>query len=427
MEAYERYFEAEGEKGRRQLAVLRLLGLFDRLASAECLAALRNPPTIEGLTKPIVSLSDALWRTSLRYLADRGLAVLQKEGSVDAHPLIREYFAGQLLRENPNAWRDAHGRIFDFLKDGTPQFPDTLSGLQPLYQAVYHGCQAGRYEEARAGVYRDRILRRAEFFSINKLGAFGADLGAIACFFAKPWIRLDPSLSAAAQAWLLTEAASRLRSLGRLREAVEPMRAGLEGVSTNQRWKNAAVSASNLSELDLNLGDVKAAVAHAEQSVAFAERSGDAFHRISKRATLADARHQAGEEEAARALFCEAERLQAEWQPHYPLLYSTQGFQYCDVLLARAELAAGTRPDVRTSGRQEECAEVERRTLRMIEWRVSGDPLLDISLDHLCLGRARFYREILAGAPSSASGVDIEKAVVGLRAAGQLHHIHAAC
>ncbi len=53
-------------------------------------------------------------------------------------------------------------------------------------------------------------------------------------------------------------------------------------------------------------------MADAEQSVAFADRSGDAFQRMSKRTTLADARHQAGDEEAALALFREAERLQVE-------------------------------------------------------------------------------------------------------------------
>ena len=32
--------------------------------------------------------------------------------------------------------------------------------------------------------------------------------------------------------------------------------------------------------------------------------------------------------------------MQAESQPDYPLLYSLQGFRYCDLLLAEAERAA---------------------------------------------------------------------------------------
>src|SRR6185295_10055933 len=45
--AYERWFLGEGkEEGARQLAVLRLLGLFDRPADGGCLAALRRDPAI---------------------------------------------------------------------------------------------------------------------------------------------------------------------------------------------------------------------------------------------------------------------------------------------------------------------------------------------------------------------------------------------
>jgi hypothetical protein len=46
MEAYEKWFAGEGEKGQRHLAVLRLLGLFDRPASKNCLDALRAKPPL---------------------------------------------------------------------------------------------------------------------------------------------------------------------------------------------------------------------------------------------------------------------------------------------------------------------------------------------------------------------------------------------
>ena len=40
MDAYVEWFESDGEKGQQALAMLRLLGLFDRPADAGCLAAL---------------------------------------------------------------------------------------------------------------------------------------------------------------------------------------------------------------------------------------------------------------------------------------------------------------------------------------------------------------------------------------------------
>jgi hypothetical protein len=52
MAAYETWLRQSGAEGARQLAVLRLLGLFDRPADPGCLAALRQPPAISGLTEP---------------------------------------------------------------------------------------------------------------------------------------------------------------------------------------------------------------------------------------------------------------------------------------------------------------------------------------------------------------------------------------
>ena len=53
MAAYERAFVKEGDKGQRALAILRLLGLFDRPMTADCFEALLKPPAIPGLTDPL--------------------------------------------------------------------------------------------------------------------------------------------------------------------------------------------------------------------------------------------------------------------------------------------------------------------------------------------------------------------------------------
>ena len=148
--------------------------------------------------------------------------------------------------------------------------PDTLDGLQPLYQAVVHGCLAERQQAALYQVYVDRILRGAGsggHYSTFKLGAIGADLGAVAAFFAPPWTRLSPNLSEAAQAWLLNEAAFRLSALGRLTEALEPMRVGFEMRFKLENWENAAISASNLSELEVTLGRLGESVADALRAI----------------------------------------------------------------------------------------------------------------------------------------------------------------
>jgi hypothetical protein len=140
-------------------------------------------------------------------------------------------------------------------------------------------------------VYNERINRSGEFYSTRKLGAFGTDLGAVACFFDPPWRRVSPHLTPVYQAWMLSQAAFRLLALGRLAEAREPLRGALEMRVAHENWKEAAAVASNLSELELTLGEVGAAVRKGETAIAHADRSGDSFERLGKRTTHADALH----------------------------------------------------------------------------------------------------------------------------------------
>ncbi len=451
--AYESWLAAGGEAGVRQLAILRLLGLFDRPADTDALAALRRAPIIAGLTEPLADLTEVDWNLAVASLVDSGLIPRPTPGvsSLDTHPLIREYFARQLREHSPAAWHEAHGRLFEHLQESTEYQPDTLEGLQPLYQAVVHGCQAGREQEACDKVYCERILRgmgTGGFYSTKKLGAFGADLGAVACFFEPPWSRVSPSFTEADQAWLLNEAAFSLRALGRLTEAVEPMLAGLRGAVRLEDWNNAARYASDLSELQLTLGDLPGAVAAAEQSVDFADRRGDAFERMAERTALADALHQAGRRDAALARFREAEEMQAERDPTYPRLYSLWGFRYCDLLLAGPERVAWVAGSVAVtatdgvkslqdagppSGLAETCRDVERRAGQTLQWAESvGVDILSATLDHLTLGRAGLYGAILEWFGTSDdpaefaienAASEIEQAVDGLRRAGRSDHL----
>ncbi len=232
MIAYERWLQSAGPERQRELALLRLTGLFDRPTSRDCLQALRAEPAIPGLTDTLVKLKDPQWNIALSRLSEVDLLTVTAD-AIDAHPLIREYFAKQLRETQPAAFQSAHSRLFDHLCETTPYRPDTLDGLQPLYQAVVHGCLAGRQQEACEKVYLDRILRGTGsdgVYSIAKLGAIGADLAAVAAFFDEPWSRVSPNLIEADQAWVLNEAAFDLRALGRLTEALEPLRVGLEMV-----------------------------------------------------------------------------------------------------------------------------------------------------------------------------------------------------
>jgi hypothetical protein len=103
MAAYAQWMEDGSDEARRELAILRCLGLFDRPATRDCLDALLQPPAIAGLTDPLVGLAEDDWNWSLDALSSANLVSAQRDRtgslvSLDAHPLIREYFAMRVRR-----------------------------------------------------------------------------------------------------------------------------------------------------------------------------------------------------------------------------------------------------------------------------------------------------------------------------------------
>jgi hypothetical protein len=421
MESYEREWLKDQPV---LLGIMYLVGLFDRPASGDCLKALRSKPAIQGLTEQLVKLSVLEWRTAVARLREvRLLAPVDPSmpDALDAHPLVREWFGERLKEVNEKAWREAHGRLYEHLRDNTREGDEpTLEDLAPLYQAIAHGCRGGRYQEALDDVYADRVCRRKkdgrlEFYASKKLGAMGSNLAAISSFFDKPYEKPVATLSAADQPWLLSEAAFALRAQGRFGEALPAQRAGLRTREDAEEWHNAAIQASNLSETELLVGAVDAAVAAGKTSIAHADRSGDKFQMMSKRATGAAALHAAGQQHDAELLFTEAERRQREWQPYYPLLYSVVGYYYCNLVLAKGDWAAA----------------LERAT-QTLEWaKTQGTLRLDIALDTLTLGRALLGLGLAGDGDTvrarcnnvEASCTYLNQAIDGLRASGATHHI----
>jgi tetratricopeptide (TPR) repeat protein len=281
--------------------------------------------------------------------------------------------------------------------------------MAPLYAAVAHGCEAGRHQEALVEIYYKRICRERQFFSTQKLGAFGADLAALIVFFAKPWQQPITALTDDAKSFVLGIAGFRLRVLGRLTEAVQPMQAGLESALLLKNWENAAIAAGNLSELYLAIGDLLQALSYAEKSVQLADKSGDSFQRAGKRTTLANALHQEGRLSDAEAAFRKAEQIHTERQPDSPLLYSLPGFRYCDLLLSQGKYS-----------------EVQTRAAQILQWanQMTGVGLLDIALIHLSLGQAYLLDALQEGTEDfNGAAEQLNRAIEGIRLAGTIEQL----
>ncbi|MGH6799314.1 MAG: hypothetical protein ACREDI_13135, partial [Roseiarcus sp.] len=398
------------------LAILHCVGLFDRPASSDCLEALRAKPAIPGLTDALVDLSDDQWRRAAARLREvRLLAPVDPSDreALDDHPLVREWFGERLKQTNEAAWKAAHSRLYDHLRDTTHEGDrPTLAELAPLYHAVAHGCRAGRQEEALKAVYLPRIHRSG--YSFIGLGAAGANLAAVSWLFDAPYETPSAALTTSDRAWVLSEASFALRAQGRLQEALPVFRASLRVTLADAPvdWLNAAIRASNLSETELILGEISAAAATAQMSVAYADSSGDAFRALYNRTTQADALHAAGRRRESETLLAEAERRQRQWQARNPLLYSLQGYRCCDLLLAQQQAAAAL-------DRAGKTIVIERRN----HW------VLNIALDTLTLGRAHLVvaSRRAAGRPPSktesaaarAAGEKLDEAIEGLRASGE--------
>jgi len=181
MESYQSWL-GEGP----ELAVLRMLGLFDRPADEQTFGVLLKSPAIPGLTESLTDLRPTEWQTILAKL--RRARLLAREdphnpGQLDTHPLVREYFGEQLRSQQTDAWKECNRRLFHYYQTLVPQLPNSFTEAEPLFSAVICACHAGLFREALHEVYVPRIQRRNACFAANVLGATGRLLSALVHFF----------------------------------------------------------------------------------------------------------------------------------------------------------------------------------------------------------------------------------------------------
>jgi predicted ATPase len=236
MESYQSWL-GEGP----ELAILRMLGLFDRPADEQAFGALLKSPAIPGLTESLTDLRPTEWQTILAKL--RRAKLLAREDThnptqLDTHPLVREYFGEQLRSQQTEAWKECNRRLYHYYRTLAPQLPNSFREMEPLFSAVVCGCNAGSFREALHEVYIPRIQRGNAYYAANVLGARGPLLSVLVHFFENGrWGSLvetvveGRSLIAEDQLFILMQAAAYLtatRGLGALEartcyERAEPL------------------------------------------------------------------------------------------------------------------------------------------------------------------------------------------------------------
>ena len=344
------WFDDELAQERQNLDrdLARVLGLFDRPAPWAALLALQQQaPPIPGLTAALHradqdELLEALARLKQWGMLDADLA--RPAPDLDAHPLVREHFGGQLERDNPPAFRAAHRLLFDWFRYLPDKYhPDSLEEMEPLYRAMWHGCKAGAYWTALKEIYFDRIQREQTAYSLFQLGAYSSDLAALTYLFPDGWAEEpvkgegEEVLDEKDRSWLLGQAAFCLMALGRMTDALMPRRAGRQIERKIGEWARFCNSSENLVDLLTTLGRwteadevVKESMIMAVQIIDKEERWPRSMCAHSRRGRLL---HGQGRLTDANVEFVQAECLWAQALPEMPLLSGLSGFDCSEFLL----------------------------------------------------------------------------------------------
>jgi len=353
---------------------LQLLGLFDRPMNVTEKAVLIEKASH---AEPLRALTTKQLQEVEQRLVKMGL-LLDKKGTFqrmewDTHPIIRDYFGQKFKENNPEAFKQAHGVLFDYYQ-GLPnnEFPDTLQEMQPLYRAVRHGCLAEKKQEALE-VYLNRIRQNNEYRSWDKLGAYSQDLSALAFFSQdRKQMIVDSNLTEENQVVILDSTSYCLMALGRLEEAVELRKTEVDLSSRLKNWEFAAGAARNLVDLYLYLGLVDKAYSIAQEAIKYASFSEDVHSQIVSQSYFATVLYSKGRFDEALVNFEQAEQLDRE---DY-LRSSLRGYRYCTLLLDRAK----DKEALKSLSTQESLQSITKKS----------DHLISIALDYVTLARACF-------------------------------------
>ncbi|MET8241755.1 hypothetical protein [Streptomyces sp. NPDC005078] len=335
METYARWLERFGRSG--ELAILNVIGLFDRPAHYSAIAAvLANTELVRSAPE----IGSAEWDNCLKKLRKMGLLGSETAGlpgTLDTHPLVREHFRDRIRTEANDLWEAGNRALYVYYQRRAPKLPPNVSDMNLLYAAVNHGCAIGLHQEVFDTVLLPRVWRGPDAsYSTRILGMTGSEVVALSNYFHMPsWIELrDIPLSQRARLLVMANAGLRLRQLGRLDDARHTYGAAFRCLDLSSDdpkvMADAAFAASIYCELlvitgGLNApvpGDSDSARSVAEAAIRFADQCEDPYFKMYSRSCLAEVNFMVGNSGRARVLFEEAKMIAEQEGARLPFLYS---------------------------------------------------------------------------------------------------------
>jgi hypothetical protein len=398
-----------------ELATMRLVSLFDRPVTFEMIAPLVRASAL--LARPLRRSARRLWEESTSTLRRLGLLETKSQligvrrtrsAAVTAHPIVREYFSSRTEMTQRSEVRQAHALLYaSFRQKG--RSAKTIDDLTNLYQAVAHGCRAGRHVEAWKNVYVPLIRKQGVYYSLNELGLFEADLSALRWFFRNPWSEPVPKLSPSVRAELLYDVANCSRAAMRLDESFTAVVAARDASldACPPLWKLAADASRFVSALDLSMGDVAGALSEAKRAVDLADRAAGVYQQMTASVTYAAALFSASRRRSAVLQFDFAARalprIQRSRRFEVRLWYE---WRRTDLTLMKPERAAWCAQMGAASDRDAQyvAKKLGLRSIRHAEHLeklvtdLDGDTRvgpLYVSLAHLAIAQAKLYAMVL--------------------------------
>jgi transcriptional regulator with XRE-family HTH domain len=310
----------------------------------------------------------------------------------------------------------SHERFFLHCSEAAVLEPDSTARLVRQYLAVIHQCEAGNHSEAFQ-LYWSKVSEGGDQGSWRQRGDVEDDLAALRYFFKIPWIQPVASFPARAKATLLNWAGCNLRALGRLQEAEEAVRAGLDislrrvrlaqedsGTHTEHALYGAVLGTFNLSTLSLIRGNLEQALSYSEQGVDLAVRCRQPFFECLTQTIFSNVSIQSGKDADFYTVGPPPPGSENEVANEFLFVGYVQRFFACEILLWQH--------------RFEEALSWVGKYLR------GADFGADQALDYLTSGTALLLRAEQANlSPISEAADQLNQAVRGLQALVNRHHL----
>ena len=361
----------------KQQAYMKFFSLFRSAVREEDFEGVFRAEMETKMNQTLREMSDFSFKRMVDNLCDRRLISKGQEDTYSTHPLIKNYFESIFDEEEKKL---CHKCIYHYFGEYAPEQPETLEGMQPLFEQVYHGCAAGLYDEVLYDVHWENIYRMEEYFICHKLGAWETDISLVKTFFLEGDLSQMPLVSKKNdQSWLLNEAGLTLLATGRPKEAEELFITSVQRYIKDKEGKKASTGYNNLADLQFRTGELESGLESARTALDTAEKAKTDPYIVNSKAFLAWILHLLGKGEEAEKEFREADELEGKISGYR--LYSGYGILYADFFLSIKRI--------------DEAFELAKQNLEICQ---RNNLLNDISRCHRCLGAI----ERIRGNPNEA-------------------------